>query len=142
MSHNALINGSSHGISGGKSLINGTGYKVSTGKTLINGTGKNIGFELPKKWYWNETVSLPSSNFGSGFSFTTPYYPHTISPSHWDGLIVNKYTITYETQKASYEAYYNGSWGTDALRTIVFDVSPTDERLINYLKANATPIYD
>lgn len=62
MSHNALINGASHSISAGKSLINGAGYKISAGKTLINGTSKNIGFALPLKWRWNDTLSWPFAN--------------------------------------------------------------------------------
>ena len=140
MAGKTMVNGTVYNLAGGggQTLVNGTGHKVNSGKTLIDGAGRNITFETPKKWYWNETVSFPSSDIGSGISFTTPDYYAT----SWIGLIIYRANqISYEKQKSSLAAYIGGRWGSDSLRTIVLDAAPEGE-FLNYLRANATPIYD
>ena len=139
MSHNALINGSSHSISSGKSLINGTGYKVSAGKTLINGTGKNIGF-VPKKWHWIYIPSVENTT-EYNFSFSVPgensYSGILLKPNSNSSANMYYYGPGYQVT-----AYRSGYGWTDVIfSTIVCTESPSGE-ILNILQANATPIYD
>lgn len=174
MSHNALINGASHSISAGKSLINGAGYKISAGKTLINGTSKNIGFALPLKWRWNDTLSWPftESEQTIDITFSEKFiidvntdipYDERLDYSY-DDLYTIRFIRTLHRTSGTYsscmyyvtkhnmgtpivyffeDSNYPNTWqyknGTG--RNIQYPYL-TDEWFINYLKANATPIYD
>lgn len=155
MSHNTLINGASHDISNAQTIINGTGYKINSGKALINGTGHNIAFETPKKWYWNEVLVVPDTTHRYNVNFMS-YRPNNTTKVTFLRLefinnamaLVNS-TMGYGTYSLNYGAYNYGDvypqdrgWLNQLQRNIEFTISPTDEWLIAYLWANATPIYD
>lgn len=44
MAHGTKINGTSYGISGGKTKIGGTAYSISKGRTKVGGTGYDVSF--------------------------------------------------------------------------------------------------
>ena len=163
MPHNSLINGASHSLNGAQTIINGTGYKINSGKTLINGTGRNINFALPLKWRWNETLSWPfaSSNMISikfnndqrfespGFSgygdFDELLFSRTYN-SKGEYYISNMSYGSYTSYANAYQfesKFGNNQWvyadGTG--RIITFKLL-TNDWLIAYLQANATPIYN
>lgn len=47
MAHNALIDGVTYQITGGKVLVDGTVYDIKKGRTLVGGTGYDISFGTP-----------------------------------------------------------------------------------------------
>lgn len=163
MSHNTLINGASHSLNGAQTIINGTGYKINSGKTLINGTGHNINFALPLKWRWNETLSWPFANSNTiSIKFNTDQRFVSTGFSgfyDFDELLFNRtynFKGEYYTSHMVYNSYSSGvtvysfeekfgnnqwSYADGTGRIITFKIL-TNEWLIAYLQANATPIYD
>ena len=158
MPHNTLINGASHSLNGAQTIINGTGYKINSGKTLINGTSRNIAFETPKKWYWNEVLAVPDTNHSYDFTNNNTFTSYDSRGANRGFLhlyfnngaaaLVNS-TMNYATYSLRYGAYDYGDvhpqtrgWVNQLQRNIEFTSLPDDDWLIAYLWANATPIYD
>lgn len=157
MSHNTLINGASHSLNGAQTIINGTGYKINSGKTLINGTSRNIAFETPKKWYWNEVLAVPDTDHTYDFTDMTGFISYDSKGasrgfihlyfSNSAALRINS-TMDYASYSLRYGAYNYGDvypqdrgWLNQLQRNIEFTILPDDDWLIAYLWANATPIY-
>lgn len=153
MSHNALINGASHGISSAQTIINGTGYKINSGKTLINGTGCNIVFIAPKIWIWNRTLATPSNTIRLSASSSADiafFAADVYSGTTYTSLVISdKYDINHScmlqytrVNNNGIITMYDGEWeySYDLCSRIEF-VNPPEGELLAYLWANATPLY-
>lgn len=155
MPHNTLINGASHSLNGAQTIINGTGYKINSGKTLINGTSRNIAFETPKKWLWNENPQLSFTKllqFNISFISTVVHGYNILNNVTCRALWLNyassgvNSSISYVYGNRNYQAYDFGNvmpnmkgWQDQNQRYITFTTEPTGE-LLKYLWANAIPI--
>ena len=104
MAHGTLINGTEHGITGGKCLVGGTEYSIKKGRTLIGGTGYDIAFETPLSEYAEGDIVYINEN-GS--------------------------PVEFYIAKHGYESGLNGAGRTLVVRKDVYDDRAWDRSNVN-----------
>lgn len=136
--HHALIDGTGRDITGGKCLVGGTAYDIKSGRTLIGGTGYDIPFKTEEQpttqtWYLNDYAL--GGAISAQISFTS-------NGTRFSGIKAVQYDylrIDYLREGTTAVYVYDGSWGQQGYRTLVFDEAPTGD-LLTWLQTNGTQI--